>query len=551
MTEVLERLIPENGGYKIFAPVQGLEETVLSPAALSFVTALERRFGADRRRVMQERAYRQRRFDVGELPHFYDETRSIRADDWKVDPAPADLRDRRVEITGPTDRKMMINAFNSGANVFMADCEDSLSPTWDNQTMGQANLYDHARGTLEYTDPTTGKEYQLAKNTAVLMVRPRGLHMEEAHMHVDGRAVSAALFDFGMHAFHNAQALIDAGSGPYFYLPKLEIFREAEWWSDVIAFTEEALGLERGVIKVTVLIETLPAAFCMDEILYYLRENIVGLNCGRWDYIFSYIKRLRDRPRYLLPDRAQVGMGDAFLKAYSLLLIQTCHRRGAHAMGGMAAQIPVKGDDAESIAANEAAFAKVRADKEREAKNGHDGTWVAHPGMVAIAKEVFDELMPGENQIEDKKLEDLKITRDDLLEVHEGTRTEDGLRENVRVGIQYIEAWLMGRGAVPLYNLMEDAATAEISRAQVWQWITHSAALEDGRKVTAQLVDDIITDEMATLKTALGKKRFDGGRFGEAIDIFRDTATNPVFREFLTIPAYERIIESPRAHAAE
>ncbi|MFI4934027.1 MAG: malate synthase A [Caulobacterales bacterium] len=518
---------------QVAAPSEGRAGEVLTPEALVFLAQLHRNFNARRLQLLAARQARQQRFDAGESPDFLAETAAVREGAWRVAPIPADLLDRRVEITGPTDRKMVINALNSGAKVFMADFEDANSPTWANLVEGQINLKDRWEGRLSHVDPTSGKSYALGAKTAVLMVRPRGWHLPEKHVSVDGETMSGSLVDFGLYFFHNAKATLAQGTGPYFYLPKLESHLEARLWNDVFVFAQQRLGLATGTIKVTVLIETLPAAFEMDEILYELRDHMAGLNCGRWDYIFSYIKRLRRHPDALTPDRAVMGMGSAFLRAYSLKLIQTCHRRGAFAMGGMAAQIPVKGDPA----ANDAAFAKVRADKEREANDGHDGTWVAHPDLVPIAMEVFDRVMPKPNQL-GKLRADVSVSRADLLKVHDGHRTEQGLRENIRVGVQYIEAWLRGRGAVPLYNLMEDAATAEISRAQIWQWINCKAALADGRTVTAQLFKSLLEEEMATLKVALGSP-YESGRFAEAIQIFSDMSLSPDFAEFLTLPAYE------------
>lgn len=509
---------------------------ILTEGALQFVAALEDTFGTRRAELLDERMKRQARYDAGELPDFLEDTRDIRNSDWTILNTPSDLQDRRVEITGPVDRKMMINAFNSGANVFMADFEDASSPTWTNMLDGQVNMYDYSRGQLEFTDPTSGKHYEMGKKTAVLKVRPRGWHMIEAHATLNGQPVSAGLFDFGLYAFHNAKKLMERGTAAYFYLPKMESHQEAKLWDDAFTLAERMLDIPHGTFKATVLIETLPAAFEMDEILFALKDHIVGLNCGRWDYIFSYIKRIGGNADYLLPDRAQVGMGEAFLKAYSLLLIKTCHRRGAHAMGGMAAQIPVKND----AAANEAAFAKVRADKDREASNGHDGTWVAHPALVPVAKEIFDALMPQANQIH-RSREDLDITREDLLTPHKGNTTEEGVRENIRVGVQYIAAWLTGRGAVPLYNLMEDAATAEISRTQIWQQLKHGSVLSDGRTITKDLVDHLYADEMAALKTTLGSKAFAAGRLQEAGDLFLELIYADEFKEFLTTPAYELI----------
>ncbi|MCJ9429990.1 malate synthase A [Kordiimonas marina] len=535
MSATAERQI-EPQTLDIIAEIKDGYDRILTPEALAFVAELESLFGARRRELIKARRERQVRLDAGELPDFLAETKDIREGDWQILGTPEDLKDRRVEITGPVDRKMMINAFNSGANVFMADFEDASAPTWDNMLEGQINLYDYAHGTLTFTDPKTGKAYALGDKTAVLKVRPRGLHMIEAHAELDGAPISAGLFDFGLYIFHNAKALLGRGTGPYFYLPKMESHKEAKLWDDVFTHTEMTLGLKHGTIKATVLIETLPAAFEMDEILFALKDHIVGLNCGRWDYIFSYIKRIGKNPQFLLPDRSQVGMGEAFLKAYSLLLIKTCHRRGAHAMGGMAAQIPVKGDEA----ANAAAFDKVRADKDREASFGHDGTWVAHPALVPVAKQVFDALMPGQNQVHRTRA-DLTISREDLLTPHKGTITEEGVRENIRVGIQYLGAWLTGRGAVPLYNLMEDAATAEISRTQLWQQLKLGATLDDGRPVTEALVRTLYDDEMGALKKSLGQDLFEDGRLVEAGRLFLDLVFADELAEFLTTPAYDLI----------
>ena len=512
------------------------QDEILSPDALAFLAKLHRRFNGRRLELLARRAERQKRFDAGELPDFLSETRAIREGDWKVAPIPADLTDRRVEITGPVDRKMIVNALNSGAKVFMADFEDATSPVFANLIEGQANLKDRWAGKIDFTDATTGKHYALSDKPAALMVRPRGWHMSERHLLIDGEEISGSLFSFGLYVFHCAKAQLAAGSTPAFYLPKIESHLEARLWNDVFKFAEESLGVPVGTFKATVLIETLPAAFEMDEILYELRDHIVGLNCGRWDYIFSFIKRLGKNPAFLTPDRADMTMGKAFLNAYSLLLIKTCHRRGAFAMGGMAAQIPIKGDPA----ANAAAFAKVRADKEREAGAGHDGTWVAHPDLVPVAMEVFDRLMPGPNQLGVLR-DDVKVTAADLLQVHEGGHTEAGLREDIRVGVQYIEAWLRGRGAVPLYNLMEDAATAEISRAQIWQWLHLKAGLDDGRVVTPELFRATLADEMQKVRAAVGEKAFTGGRFPEAIELFSTMSLSPTFAEFLTLPAYRLI----------
>ena len=510
---------------------------ILTKDALAFVAELHRHFDHKRRDLLSRRNDMQRRCDAGVLPDFLADTQAVRDANWKISPLPKDLHDRRVEITGPVDRKMVINALNSGANVFMADFEDACSPFWSNLVEGQINLKDRWDNKLTFVDPDSKKSYRLGDRPAVLIVRPRGWHLPEEHVLVDGKPVSGSLFDFGLYFFHNARKALAAGSGPYFYLPKLETHREARLWNDVFIFAQEQLGLPLRSIKATVLIETLPAAFEMDEILFELRDHIAGLNAGRWDYIFSFIKRLGKNKRFLTPDRAAMTMDKAFLLAYAKLLVKTCHRRGAFAMGGMAAQIPVRGDQA----ANDAAFAKVRGDKEREAKQGHDGTWVAHPDLVPVAKEVFDRLMPGPNQL-DKQPDEVKLTRDDLLQVHQGERTEAGLRENIRVGIQYIEAWLEGRGAVPLYNLMEDAATAEISRAQIWQWLYHRARLDDGREVTAELFSKVCADEMAKVRTAIGPTTYDAGHFEDATELFTEMSLALEFEEFLTIPAYRLIV---------
>ncbi len=503
---------------------------ILTPEAFAFLAGLHRAFDGRRRELLETRVQRQARYDAGELPDFDAATAAIREGDWRVAAIPADLQDRRVEITGPVDRKMIVNALNSGARVFMADFEDATAPTWANLIDGQINLRDRWAGAIDFTDATSGKAYALKPDPAVLVIRPRGWHLPERHLEVDGQPISGGLFDLGLYLFHNARAAIDAGSGPYFYLPKLESGEEAALWDDVFRHAQAALDLPTGTIKATVLIETLPAAFQMDEILHALREHVVGLNCGRWDYIFSMIKRLGRHPAFLTPDRSKMVMGEAFLRAYSLRLIQTCHRRGAFAMGGMAAQIPVKGDPA----ANTEAFAKVRADKEREATDGHDGTWVAHPDLVPVALEVFDRLMPHANQLE-RLREDVTVAAPDMLRVHDGERTEQGLRENIRVAVRYIAAWLGGRGAVPLYNLMEDAATAEISRTQLWQWLRLEAPLADGRPVTRALFDEIFAEEVAAL-TATGEPRI-----AEAAALFAELATDDDCAEFLTLPAYQRL----------
>src|SRR5881227_1047858 len=494
------RRLPQ--GVEITGAIATGYEEILTPDALSFIAKLHRAFEPRRRECLQRRQDRQEAFDRGESLDFLTETKHIREGDWSCAPIPRDLQDRRVEITGPTDRKMVINALNSGAKVFMADFEDANAPTWANMVEGQINLRDAIRRTITFTSPE-GKEYRLNERTAVLFVRPRGWHLPEKHMLVDGKPVSGSLFDFGLYFFHNARELMARGSRPYFYLPKMESHLEARLWNDVFKMAQAELGIPQGTIRATVLIETIPAAFEMDEILYELRDHSAGLNCGRWDYIFSCIKRFRNRRDFLLADRALITMTTHFMHSYSLLCIKTCHRRATFAMGGMAAQIPVKNDPK----ANEEAFAKVRADKEREANDGHDGTWVAHPGMVQLALDAFDAIMPQANQI-DRKRDDVNVGRDMMLEIHEGTKTESGFRENIRVGVQYIEAWLRGRGAVPIYNLMEDAATAEICRAQIWQWLTYEAELEGGIVVTPKFFERALGEEMERVKEEVGVENY-------------------------------------------
>jgi malate synthase len=514
-------------------------DAILTPEALAFVATLERRFGAERRRLLRRRAERHAWLDAGEKPDFLPDTAAIRAADWRVAPVPRDLADRRVEITGPVDAKMIINALNSGANVFMADFEDATTPSWANLIDGQRNLRAAVRRTLRFQDPDSAKTYALGNDLATLMVRPRGWHLPEANLRVDGEPMSGALFDFGLFFFHNARALIAAGTGPYFYLPKLESHLEARLWNAVFVHAQQALGIPQGTIKATVLIETVLAAFEMDEILYELREHSAGLNCGRWDYIFSFIKKFAEDPACVLPDRATVTMTTHFLRSYSQLLIRTCHRRGAHAMGGMAAQIPIKRD----AAANDAAMAKVRADKEREADDGHDGTWVAHPGLIAVAKAVFDARMTGPNQL-DRMRDDVDVTAADLLRVPGGAITEAGLRQNVTVGICYIEAWLRGIGCVPLNDLMEDAATAEISRAQLWQWIRHGARLDDGRVVDLALCERVIDEELARLRGTLDPVRWTTGRFVAAGALMEQLIGAQHFPDFLTLPAYDLLTDA-------
>jgi malate synthase len=523
-------------GVQIVGPQVQAADKVLTPGALRFLAQLARRFAAPREQLLRQRAVVQAKLDDGWSPDFLPETEAIRRGDWKVAPVPADLQDRRVEITGPVDRKMVINALNSGARMYMADFEDAHSPTWDATLQGQLNLQDAIRGTIDYTGPDS-KRYTLGPNRATLLVRPRGWHLVEKHVRVDGEPVSASLFDFGLFFYHNAHELLKQGTGPYFYLPKLENHLEARLWNDVFLMAQEELGIPAGTIKATVLIETILAAFETDEILYELREHCCGLNCGRWDYIFSFIKKFRNRPDFVLPDRALVTMTTHFLRSYSLRVIQTCHRRGAHAMGGMAAQIPIKNDPE----ANTTALSKVRADKLREVGDGHDGTWVAHPGLVPVAMEVFNAGMSGPNQLH-MLLDDVHVTARDLLEVPAGPITEGGLRTNVNVGLLYLEAWLRGNGCVPLYNLMEDAATAEISRAQVWQWIRHPrGVLEDGRKVTVALFRQTLAEEMAKIRTAVGPEAFAAGKYQLAAQILDDLITSDRFVDFLTLPAYEHL----------
>ena len=510
-----------------------LFDRILTPPALGFVAHLHRFFEARRRELMRLRAERQAKLDAGETFGFLPETRAIREGSWTVAPVPADLQDRRVEITGPTDRKMVINALNSGASTFMADFEDSLTPTWENVVRGQINLRQAIDRTIGFKSPE-GKVYELGEKTATLIVRPRGWHLLERHMLVDGEPVAGAFFDFGLFMFHNAEKLVANGSGPYFYLPKMESHLEARLWNEVFNEAESRLHLPRGTIKATVLIETLPAAFEMDEILYELRDHSAGLNCGRWDYIFSCIKKLR-RHDFVLADRGLVTMTSPFLRAYCQLLVKTCHRRNAHAMGGMAAQIPIKGD----AAANEAAMAKVRADKEREANDGFDGTWVAHPGLVPIAKEVFDRIMPQANQV-DRKREDVKVKAADLLDFQpQAPITEAGVRTNINVGLQYIGSWLGGQGCVPINHLMEDAATAEISRTQIWQWIrSPKGVLDDGRKLTIEMFRQMLAEELRKVCALPGSF---GMKFDEAAWLLDRLVSSDEFIEFLTEPAYDMV----------
>jgi malate synthase len=520
-------------GIEVRGPVRGRAREILSADALRLVARLHREFDAGRRGCLQRRVERQARLDAGELPDFLPQTRPIREAPWRVAPIPADLADRRVEITGPVDRKMMINALNSGAQCFMADFEDAHSPTWQGTIDGQVNVRDAVQRTIEYVNPANQKQYRLNDETATLIIRPRGWHMVEKHVLVDEVPVSASLFDFGLALFHNAAALLDEGSGPYFYLPKLEDHREARLWNDVFVMAQREVGIPQGSIRATVLIETIPAAFEMDEILYELRDHIAGLNCGRWDYIFSFIKRFRAHPEMVLPDRAQVTMTSHCMRSYSLLAIKTCHHRGAAAIGGMAAQIPIKDDPI----AHAQAVEKVRKDKEREANDGHDGTWVAHPGLVQPALDEFNRAMRGTNQI-DRQLPNLQVTAEDLLRIPVGAITEEGLRTNIRVGTQYLAAWLAGNGCVPLYHLMEDAATAEISRTQAWQWLHNGTRLADKRTVTVQLLRNVLEEELGRIRAEIGAKRVGQPHFELAVRLFKQIVEQDELEEFLTLKAY-------------
>ncbi|GCE05649.1 malate synthase A [Dictyobacter aurantiacus] len=521
-------------GVEVRAAVTPEFAEILTPEALQFIAQLTRSVRGRRRELLERRAQRQKDIDAGQLPHFLPETEHIRNGDWTIAPLPADLQDRRVEITGPVERKMVINALNSGAKVFMADFEDAHSPTWEATIQGQINVRDAVRRTITFSSPE-GKQYKLNEQTAVLLVRPRGWHLDEKHVYVDGQPVPGGIFDFGLYFFHNVRQLLENGTGPYFYLPKLESHLEARLWNDVFVEAQQALSIPEGTIKATVLIETILATFEMDEILYELRNHSAGLNCGRWDYIFSVIKKLHNHPEFLLPDRAQVTMTTHFMRSYSLLTIATCHKRNAPAIGGMAAQIPIKNDPA----ANEEALARVRADKNREANDGHDGTWVAHPGLVPIALEEFNAVMKTPNQIE-RKRKDVRVTEADLLQMPEGTITEAGLRNNISVSLQYLESWLRGNGCVPINNLMEDAATVEISRAQIWQWVRHpKGILQDGRKVTLDLFRQVMAEELDRLEEKLGEPVYANRKFSDAARILDELISSDTFIEFLTLPAYK------------
>ncbi len=522
------------------AAVAPHHQPILTIEALAFIEALASRFAARRDELLAKRAARQKRFDAGEKPDFISDTKHIREGDWKIAPIPAELLDRRVEITGPVDRKMVINALNSGAHVFMADFEDAHAPTWEGTLDGQLNMRDAVRRTIDYVSPE-GKHYKLVDKPAILFVRPRGWHLDEKHVLLSGKPIPGALFDFGLFLFHNAREQLARGTAPYFYLPKLESHLEARLWADIFRFSEEALGIPHGSIRATVLIETITATFELHEILYELRDWIVALNCGRWDYIFSYLKKLRAHPEILLPDRAQVTMTQPFLRAYSRLVIKTCHQRGAMAMGGMAAQIPIKNDPA----ANDAALAKVRADKEREAGDGHDGTWVAHPALVPIAMEIFDRLMPTPNQLH-RTLDDFSTSQQELLTPPNGSITEAGFRNNISVSLRYLASWLSGQGCVPIFNLMEDAATAEISRTQLWQWVHHpKAMLDDGRKIDSALYQAMLAEEMEKIKREQGAN-YPSAQFEAAKSLLSDIVLASELQDFLTLPAYERLVNTER-----
>ncbi|WP_299157349.1 malate synthase A [uncultured Tenacibaculum sp.] len=517
---------------------KGFEEvaykSVLTKEAKAFLIQLHERFNAKRLQLLEEREIEQAYFDAGNFPSFPEETKIVREDNWTCEKLPKDLLDRRVEITGPVERKMVINALNSGAKTFMADFEDSNSPTIANILDGQVNLRDAVNKTISFYNEKKDKTYKLNKEVATLLVRPRGLHLNEKHFVIEGKEMSGSLVDFGLYFFHNIKNLLAEGSATYFYLPKLEHYQEARWWNDVFVYAQDYLGISQKTIKATVLVETITASFQLDEIIYELKDHMAGLNCGRWDYIFSYIKKFRNHTGFIVPNRSQVTMGSPFMKAYSLRVIQTCHKRGVHAMGGMAAQIPVKNNDE----ANKLAFTKVYNDKLQEVKNGHDGTWVAHPGLVKVAMDVFNEYMPNANQI-DKKLEDVSITEKELVALPEGTISEKGIRDNINVGILYIESWLMKQGAAALYNLMEDAATAEISRSQVWQWLHKNVLLEDGRTFTKDMYLQYKKEEIKKIKSYVGEARYAQGKFETAIKLFDDLILNKEFVEFLTLPAYK------------
>jgi malate synthase len=528
--------IPTVDGLQVNGSIHKGFEEILTQEALQFLKVLHINFAHRRDALLEERERRQIEIDKGILPDFLQKTAHIRQSDWKVAPLPVDLLDRRVEITGPVERKMIINALNSGAKVFMADFEDSNTPNWENAIQGQINLRDAINRTITFENKAKAKFYQLNEKTATLMVRPRGWHLPEKHITCNGEPMLGGLVDFGLFFFHNVKTLLNNGSGPYFYLPKLESHLEARLWNDVFVFAQDYMGIAQKTIKATVLVETIMASFELDEILFELKDHSAGLNCGRWDYIFSYIKKFKNLPEFLVPERGQVTMTSPFMKAYSQLVVKTCHKREVHAMGGMAAFIPVKNNPEE----NDKAIKKVTADKLLEVTNGHDGTWVAHPGLVKVAMDIFNEHMPTPNQISNKR-EDVKISAQDLVEVPQGTITEKGLRLNINVGILYIESWLRGNGAAAIYNLMEDAATAEISRTQVWQWLKRNSKMEDGRAITLELYEAFLLDEMKKIEEMVGKERFQKGRFQDAKNLFDKLVKQDDFIEFLTLPAYEMI----------
>ncbi|KAA2243815.1 malate synthase A [Chitinophaga agrisoli] len=536
-------LIPErhfvHDAVEINGPLPPAYQNILTPHALTFLAALHRRFNQNRKILLTDREELQLRINKGWTLHFPLETTAIRQGKWRVNPVPADLQDRRVEITGPVDRKMIINALNSGAKIFMADFEDSNAPNWDNTIQGQINLKDAINGTISYTNTENGKTYELAEQTATLMVRPRGWHLVEKHLLVDNEPVSASLFDFGLYFFHNAHTLLEKGSGPYFYLPKLEHYKEARLWNDVFLFAQNYCNIPSGTIKATVLVETILAPFQLHEILWELREHSAGMNCGRWDYIFSFIKKFRTIPGHIFPDRSQVTMTVPFMRAYTQLVIRICHEREAHAIGGMAAQIPIKNNPV----ANEAALEKVKADKLREVQDGHDGTWVAHPGLVQVALDLFNQYMPEPNQLH-RKREDFHCTEEALLQVPEGTITEAGIRSNINVGILYLESWLRGNGAAAIHHLMEDAATAEISRTQIWQWLHARAKLVDGRTFDHELYESLRDDEIEQIQQTVGSLQYQQGYYIQAICLFNKLVVQERFEEFLTLSAYDIILSN-------
>ncbi|MBO9204247.1 MULTISPECIES: malate synthase A [Niastella] len=534
-----------NTAWHIKAPLPAAYKDILTDDALLFLVELQRRFNQARKILLMERTTIQHQINHGWKPHFLPETAAIRKTDWTIAPVPADLLDRRVEITGPVERKMIINALNSGASIFMADFEDSNTPTWDNTLQGQINLKDAINGAISYVNDN-GKEYRLQEKVATLMVRPRGWHLEEKHLLIDGEPASASLIDFGLYFYHNARTLVKNGTGPYFYLPKLESFKEARLWNNVFVFAQEYCGIPQGTIKATVLVETILAVFQLHEILWELKDHSAGMNCGRWDYIFSYIKKFRNRPGHVFPDRSQVTMAVPFMRMYIQLVIQSCHQRQAHAIGGMAAQIPVRNDNA----ANEIAFEKVKADKLREVKDGHDGTWVAHPGLVPVVLEIFNDHMPAANQLH-RKREDFSCTEADLLQVPEGYITEEGVRTNISIGILYMESWLRGNGAAAINNCMEDAATAEISRTQLWQWLRGNVTLADGRIFNLALYEDWRDEEIEKIKQVVGSLQYQQGQFVQAICLFNKQVVNDEFEEFLTLSAYESILSNGESTASQ